>query len=107
MITELLKKFGIHHTHSGVYAGDWVTKPEGMEFDSINPSDGKCMATIMSGTKNNYEQVMATAEEGFKKWRGVPAPERGEIIRQIGIALRKNKKDLGLLITLETGKILC
>jgi|GEM_PF-866378 len=66
MITELLEKFGIHHTHSGVYAGDWITKPEGMEFDSINPSDGKCMATIMSGTKNNYEQVMATAEEGFK-----------------------------------------
>ena len=106
MIKELLEKFGIHHTHSGVYAGDWITKPEGMEFDSINPSDGKCIATIMSGTKNNYEQVMAMAEEGFKKWRGVPAPKRGEIIRQIGIALRKNKKDLGLLITLETGKIL-
>jgi len=106
MITELLEKFGIHHTHSGVYAGDWITKPEGMEFDSINPSDGKCIATIMSGTKNNYEQVIAMAEEGFKKWRGVPAPKRGEIIRQIGIALRKNKKDLGLLITLETGKIL-
>jgi aldehyde dehydrogenase (NAD+) len=49
---------------------------------------------------------MAMADEGFKKWRGVPAPKRGEIIRQIGIALRKNKKDLGLLITLETGKIL-
>jgi hypothetical protein len=54
MITELLEKFGIHHTHSGVYAGDWITKPEGMEFDSINPSDGKCLATIMSGTKNHY-----------------------------------------------------
>lgn len=106
MITDLLEKFGIHHTHSGVYAGDWITKPEGLEIDSINPSDEKCIATVMSASRANYEKVMAGAAEGFEKWRGVPAPERGEIIRQIGIALRKNKKDLGLLITLETGKIM-
>lgn len=106
MITDLLDKFGIHQTHSGVFAGDWITRPDGLEIDSINPSDGQRIATVMGASLTNYEQAMASAAEGFKKWRGVPAPGRGEIIRQIGIALRKNKKDLGLLITLETGKIL-
>lgn len=106
MIAELLEKFGIHQAHSGVFAGDWITKPGGPEFDSLNPSDGKVIASVMCASSKNYEQVMAKAEEGFKKWRGVPAPKRGEIIREVGIALRKHKKDLGLLITLETGKIL-
>ncbi|NBR05560.1 MAG: aldehyde dehydrogenase family protein [Planctomycetes bacterium] len=106
MIADLLEKFGIHQTHSGVYAGDWITKPDGLEIDSINPSDEKRIATIMSGSRKNYEQAMESALEGFEKWRRVPAPARGEMIRQIGTALRKNKKDLGLLITLETGKIL-
>lgn len=106
MIEDLLEKFGIHNNHSGVYAGDWITRPEGLEIDSINPSDGKRIATAMSASLANYEKAMEGAAEGFEKWRGVPAPERGEIIRQIGIALRNSKKDLGLLITLETGKIL-
>ncbi|MEY4613064.1 MAG: hypothetical protein RL179_1037 [Planctomycetota bacterium] len=106
MINELLEKFGIHHTHSGVYAGDWITRPEGMEIESINPSDKKPIASVISASRKNYEQVVASAVEGFEKWRKVPAPKRGDIIRQIGAALRKNKKDLGLLITLETGKIL-
>lgn len=106
MIAELLEKFGIHHTHSGVFAGDWITKPWGPEFDSLNPSDGKVIASVMCASSENYEQVLVRAGEGFKKWREVPAPMRGEIIREIGIALRKHKKDLGLLITLETGKIL-
>ena len=106
MIAELLEKFGIHQAHSGVFAGDWITKPGGPEFDSINPSDGKVIASVMCASSKNYEQVLVRAGEGFKRWREVPAPERGEIIRQIGIALRKHKKDLGLLITLETGKIL-
>lgn len=106
MIAELLEKFGIHQAHSGVFAGDWITNPGGAEFDSVNPSDGKRIATIMSGSEKNYEQMMVRAGEGFKRWREVPAPMRGEIIREVGIALRKHKKDLGLLITLETGKIL-
>ncbi|NDH06080.1 aldehyde dehydrogenase family protein, partial [bacterium] len=98
MINELLEKFGIHHTHSGVYAGDWITRPEGMEIESINPSDKKPIASVISASRKNYEQVVASAVEGFEKWRKVPAPKRGDIIRQIGAALRKNKKDLGLLI---------
>ena len=106
MIAELLEKFGIHQAHSGVFAGDWITKPGGPEFDSLNPSDGKVIASVMCASSKNYEQVMVRAGEGFKRWREVPAPMRGEIIREVGIALRKHKKDLGLLITLETGKIL-
>jgi len=106
MIAELLEKFGIHQAHSGVFAGDWITKPGGPEFDSLNPSDGKVIASVMCASSKNYEQVLVRAGEGFKRWREVPAPMRGEIIREVGIALRKHKKDLGLLITLETGKIL-
>lgn len=106
MIAELLEKFGIHQAHSGVFTGDWITKPGGPEFDSLNPSDGKVIASVMCASLENYERVMVRAGEGFKKWREVPAPMRGEIIREVGIALRKHKKDLGLLITLETGKIL-
>ena len=106
MIAELLEKFGIYQAHSGVFAGDWITKPGGPEFDSINPSDGKVIASVMGASSKNYEQVLVRAGEGFKRWREVPAPMRGEIIREVGIALRKHKKDLGLLITLETGKIL-
>lgn len=106
MIERLLDKFNIHPNHSGVFAGEWVAQPTGQEINSINPSNGKVMATVLSASFQDYEKVMVNASEGFKNWREIPAPQRGDIIRQVGLRLREHKEDLALLICLESGKIL-
>jgi aldehyde dehydrogenase (NAD+) len=64
------------------------------------------IATVKNATLDNYEYIMEKAQNAFKAWRSVPAPKRGEVVRQIGDALRKHKEDLGYLVSLEMGKIL-
>src|SRR5687768_15435990 len=92
--------------NSGVFTGDWVAQPGGPEIPSINPATGEVIATATSGSRENYEQVVTAAQASFQEWRELPAPPRGEFIRRFGQALRNKKEDLGLLVTLETGKIL-
>ncbi len=75
-------------------------------FQVRSPIDGGVLASVPSAGEDLYDRVVQDAVEVFKEWRKVPAPERGEIIRQIGNALRDHKKDLGALVSLETGKIL-
>jgi len=72
---------------------------------SINPSTGEPLGSVRTATREQYDACVATAQKSFERWRMVPAPQRGEIVRQIGEALREKKKDLGLLVTLEMGKI--
>ncbi len=106
MFQKLLDKFNIHPNHSGVFAGEWVAKPSGEEIHSVNPSNGKVLGTVLTASIQDYEKVLENAGEGFKKWRDIPAPLRGDIVRRIGIILRENKAELALLICLESGKIL-
>lgn len=72
----------------------------------ISPVDGKKIADVKMATAANYDHVAETATAAFKAWRILPAPKRGEIVRQIGIALRENKDQLGKLVSYEMGKSL-
>jgi L-aminoadipate-semialdehyde dehydrogenase len=75
-------------------------------MESLNPATGEPLAKIQMAGPADYELVMERASEAFLKWRMVPAPRRGEIVRQIADELRQHKDDLGTLVTLEMGKIL-
>jgi len=75
-------------------------------LESSSPIDGRALGRVPITTREEYDQVVERAQEAFLIWREVPAPQRGEIVRQIGDELRAAKEDLGRLVTLEMGKIL-
>ena len=106
MFSDVLNRLGIQSLNSGVYCGDWLARPRGGELVSINPASGEPIARIMTASREDYDRVIEHSQAGFLKWRRLPAPERGEVVRQLGLALREKKEDLGLLVTLEVGKIL-
>lgn len=72
---------------------------------SMNPATGEPIAGVKKWTVDEYEQAVSRAQAAFKTWRMMPAPQRGEIVRQIGLALREKKEPLGELVSLEMGKI--
>jgi aldehyde dehydrogenase (NAD+) len=106
MIESVLKKFGIESSNSGVSTGLKSLEGKGETFHSWSPTNGKSIADVRGASADEYDQVVKTAEEAFKTWRMVPAPQRGEIVRQIGLALREHKDDLGTLVSYEMGKSL-
>ena len=99
----VLKKLGVEAVAAGVFDGEW--RGSGKMLESFSPNDGRLLAKIRTATPEEYEAAAARASAAFQKWQTVPAPKRGEIIRQLGNALRDAKKDLGMLVTLEAGKI--
>src|SRR5687767_14556143 len=101
MFDDLLTRLGIAKTNSGVYAGRWIEKPGGEELVSLNPARGEPIARATAAARADCKMAIDSAAAAFKSWRVVPAPVRGEIVRQIGMALREQKEDLGLLVTLE------
>src|SRR4051812_39978143 len=104
LTNDLLKKLGLSANNPGVFWGEWGGS--GRILDSVSPTDGKVIAHIKTGNADDYEKVVTRAQKAFQTWQSVPAPKRGEIIRQLGNALRDAKSDLGKLVTLEAGKIL-
>jgi len=92
--------------NSGVCFGDSTHKPKGPELVSYSPIDGKEIARVRTASEADYDLVVEKAENAFKSWRLLPAPKRGEIVREIGDSLREKKKLLGKLVTLEMGKII-
>jgi aldehyde dehydrogenase (NAD+) len=105
-VPELLENLHIEPVNSGACYGDWIPNPSGGEIESINPATGEPLAKVVCAGPADYECVVARAQEAFHDWRMVPAPKRGEIVREIGNELRVHKSDLGALVTLEMGKIL-
>src|ERR1043165_7991464 len=105
MFDDLLARLGIRQTNSGVYAGRWIEQPAGEECVSLNPATGDRLAAVRGGIQKSYDDAAGSAVAAFQKWRTIPPPQRGEIVRQIGQALRDAKSDLGMLVTLEAGKI--
>jgi aldehyde dehydrogenase (NAD+) len=102
----VLERLGIGEINPGVCTGtNWIAGT-GDVTASVSPVDGKDIAWVMNATTDDYETVMKKAGEAFLAWRKVPAPVRGELVRQIGLALRQHKDDLGYLVSLENGKIL-
>lgn len=99
----ILKNLGLEAVNPGVFNGEWMGSDS--KLDSFSPVDGKLIGSVMQATPAEYEKTVAAAQKAFESWRLVPAPKRGEVIRQLGNALRAAKKDLGALVTLEMGKI--
>ncbi len=106
METNLLQRLGIGDTNSGVYFGEWVDRPGGEAITSINPATGEPIASVATASREDYDRCVVRAQQIFECWRMTPPPQRGEIVRQLGQVLREHKRDLGRLVTLETGKIL-
>lgn len=101
---DFLKKLGIEGVNAGTSTG--LQNYESKEvIPSHTPVDGKKIANVSVTTKEQYEQVVEKAQEAFLIWRAMPAPQRGEIVRQIGQKLREFKEPLGKLVTYEMGKI--
>jgi len=103
---NILQQLGINATNPGVSTGNKWIKSKGAAIQSFSPVDGKLIATVTSATEKEYQQVMETAQEAYKVWRNIPAPKRGEVVRQIGEELRKFKEPLGKLVSYEMGKSL-
>jgi aldehyde dehydrogenase (NAD+) len=105
MFNPLLEKLGIGAVNAGACPARSPGTAGGEELVSVNPATGDVLARVISASSEQYEEVVTQAQESFRAWRMVPPPRRGEVVRQLGEALRAAKKDLGLLVTLETGKI--
>jgi len=103
---EFLKALQIGTMNPGVSTGTQWISSSGETIDSYSPVDGKKIASVTAADKEAYETVLKQAEEAFKVWRLVPAPKRGEIVRQIGDAIREHKEPLGKLVSYEMGKSL-
>jgi len=103
---EFLAHLGIQQQSAGASTGtEWISST-GTNLDSFSPVDGKKIGTVTATDKQAYEKVIAKAQEAFITWRSWPAPKRGEIVRQVGDALRAHKEPLGKLVSYEMGKSL-
>ncbi len=105
-MSDILAKLGIDGIQSGAWGANGPIETDGEVVDSINPTTGEVLGQVRLATVDQYEQVLADAQSAFQRWRVLPAPKRGEIVRQMGNAMREHKDELGGLITLEVGKVL-
>jgi len=103
---KVLSKLGIEASNNGFSTGFKWQKTKGEQLKSFSPVDGKLIATVVSATDKDYHHVIKTAQDAFKIWKNIPAPKRGEIVRQMGEELRKFKEPLGKLVSYEMGKSL-
>ena len=105
MMLDFLTRLGLKEVNYGA-ASCGPIETSGREVVSYNPTTGEAIASVRLAGLDEYEQVVTKAQQAFTRWRMLPAPKRGEIVRQVGEALREHKDDLGRLITLEVGKLL-
>jgi aldehyde dehydrogenase (NAD+) len=101
---KILHDLGLEESNPGAGTGTWLGGG-GEIIESVSPIDGRVIARIRQASRADYEKVASRALAAFREWRQVPAPQRGEVVRQIGTALRARKDDLALLVSLEVGKI--
>jgi aldehyde dehydrogenase (NAD+) len=92
---DILKKFGVPHS-----------KLAGGTLQARSPINGEVLATVRENSLAEVQDTIQASSDAFKKWRQVPAPQRGELVRRLGVELRALKPELGRLVTIETGKIL-
>jgi aldehyde dehydrogenase (NAD+) len=105
MNTSFLKKLGLKKYNAGTSTG--LEESNSSKYiKSFSPVDGAFIGSVSKTTRKEYDQVIETAQQAFIEWRKVPAPKRGEIVRQYGEALRANKDALGRLVSYEMGKSL-
>jgi len=94
-MNEILTRLGIEEVNPGGFGGDWVG----------SGTNGELLAKVRQVTEEEYDAIVDRAHAAFLEWRKLPAPKRGDIVRQLGNQLRERKSDLGALVTLEMGKI--
>jgi len=105
-IQEILSQLGIEEINNGASTGGKWFKTRGERIDSISPVDGRLIASVNSATEVDYEAIVLKAQEAFKEWRLIPAPKRGDVVRQLADRLRFYKEPLGKLVSYEMGKSL-
>ena len=106
-ISEILDRLHINDINHAFSTGsNWTSSPGAVVKDILSPVDGKKIASVKVATAANYNEAVEQATKAFKTWRTLPAPKRGEIVREIGNALRDKMADLGKLVSLEMGKSL-
>ncbi len=104
---NFLKELGIKEENFGASTGlNWFETKDCGVINVVSPVDGKNIAKVYQCSEKDYDTIIQKAEEAFKYWRTVPAPKRGEVIRQVGHLLRKYKEPLGNLVSYEMGKSL-
>lgn len=103
---QVLKTLKIELLNNGVSTGVESWAGGGSLLSSYSPVDGELIGQVNQANKEDYNKVIEKANVAFKVWRTVPAPKRGEIVRQMGDALRENKDALGRLVSYEMGKSL-
>mgnify|MGYP000480533665 FL=1 len=102
---NFLKNLGLEKFNSGVSTGaEWLSG-NGTLTESVSPTDSSVIANVQNANREDYETLISKAQQAFPEWRKVPAPQRGDIVRQIGNAVREAKDDLGKLVSWEMGKI--
>src|SRR5579864_6389039 len=106
-VNPILERLAIEAVNPGACGREWIASATGSStLASINPADGQELARVGLASAKDYDRVVSEAVEVFERWRLLPAPKRGQIVREIGDELRRFKDDLGTLVTLEMGKIL-
>lgn len=104
-IKPALERLGIKEVNYGASTGaEWI-ETNGALLKSTASCDNRLIAEVRQGTWDDYQTIMDKAQEAFKSWRMVPAPKRGDIVRQMGNEFRRHKEDLGRLVSYEMGKI--
>jgi aldehyde dehydrogenase (NAD+) len=104
---DLLKSFGIQEVNPGAASGGtdgWIST-NGATLTSVSPIDGRPIAQVKQCSAADYEQILSIAQAAFERWRMLPAPHRGQVVRAMGDRLREFKEPLGMLVTWEMGKI--
>lgn len=103
---DILKQLGISPANEGSSTGNKWIRSSGKSIASFSPVDGKKIAEVNATDEKTYEEIISTSQKAFTEWSLWPAPKRGEIVRQIGEALREKKESLGQLVSYEMGKSL-
>jgi aldehyde dehydrogenase (NAD+) len=103
-IQEALSELGLQKKNQGSSTGFRWFKPGSDSIDSYSPVDGKLIGSVYTTPEETYDQIIVSAQNAFREWRRWPAPKRGEMVRQIGEALRVKKESLGKLVSYEMGK---
>lgn len=104
--SSFLQPFQIKAVNPGVSTGSQWLKSEGAVIESYSPVNGKLIASVTSADAATYRAVVSKAQAAFKEWSMWPSPKRGDVVRQVGDALRKYKDPLGKLVSCEMGKSL-
>src|SRR5687768_8197851 len=105
-INDALVELGLKKKNYGSSTGTKWYKSSGEWVESYSPVDGKLVGKVQAADEKTYNLISEQSVSAYKEWRKWPAPKRGEIVRQVGEALRNKKESLGRLVSYEMGKSL-